>query len=135
MPSVHTSDLPADVLVGKYHRGGAYSNRYAVDVNPLVSRAACVEAFYALAVCKLKRQLLAWFGSKSEPIHVKGSPDTRLDFGSVVVPMVDRRAGQSTISWPLRALLGFHKLYWSVLLHATISRLARPSAIGPDHAA
>jgi hypothetical protein len=50
---------------------------------------------------------------------------TRLFFGSAVVPVVDRRSGQARMGAAFRALLGFHKLYSRVLLHAAVSRLER----------
>jgi len=53
------------------------------------------------------------------------SQSTRLFFGSAVVPTVDRRSGQRTMGFAFRALLGFHKLYSRVLLHAASRRLAR----------
>jgi hypothetical protein len=61
MPTIYASDLPTDALLGKYRDGGAYTDCYAVDVNPPVSQAAYVEAFYTSPVFKLERQLLAWF--------------------------------------------------------------------------
>lgn len=64
----------------------------------------------------------------SAPIEVDGSPGTRLYFGSAVVPVRDRRTGQSTMGWPFRALLGFHKLYSRVLLRAALSRLKSTGA-------
>jgi hypothetical protein len=54
-----------------------------------------------------------------------GSPSTRLYFGSAVVPVVDKRSGQTTMGFAFRVLLGFHKLYSRVLLRAARSRLAR----------
>lgn len=52
-------------------------------------------------------------------------PSTRLCFGSVVVPVVDKATGQSKLGSPYSALLGFHKLYSRVLLHAARARLAK----------
>lgn len=51
--------------------------------------------------------------------------NTRLYFGSAVVPVVDSRTGTATLGSSYRALLGFHKLYSRVLLHAARSRLLR----------
>jgi hypothetical protein len=168
MPAVHASELPADALLGKYRKSGAYADCYAVDVSPPVSQAAYVEAFYTSAVFKIERLLLAWFLSRpatdqqahllangkldafaawtvegrdarqlllcdfqgrtrswlmSAPVDVNGSPGTRLYFGSAVVPVVDRRTGQTTMGFVFRALLGFHKLYSRVLLRAAVARL------------
>lgn len=48
---------------------------------------------------------------------------TRLYFGSAVVPVTNPRTGNMAMDWLFRALLGFHKLYSAVLLHAALSRL------------
>lgn len=53
---------------------------------------------------------------------------TRLYFGSAVVPAVDRISGKATLGFSCRALLGFHKLYSRVLLHAARARLRRAIA-------
>lgn len=53
------------------------------------------------------------------------SAGTRLYFGSAVVPVVSARSGQATLGLAFRSLLGFHKLYSRILLHAASSRLAR----------
>jgi len=50
---------------------------------------------------------------------------TRLFFGSAVVPIVDKRSGAVRMGAAYRALLGFHKLYSRLLLHAAVGRLAR----------
>jgi hypothetical protein len=50
---------------------------------------------------------------------------TRLFFGSAVVPILDRRSGETRMGPAFRALLGFHKLYSRVLLRAAVTRLAR----------
>lgn len=51
--------------------------------------------------------------------------DTRLFFGSAVVPVVSAKSGMQTLGPGFRALLGFHKLYSRALLFAAESRLAR----------
>jgi hypothetical protein len=50
--------------------------------------------------------------------------DTRLYFGSAVVPIVTR-SGTRALYLGFRVLLGFHKLYSRALLFAAESRLAR----------
>jgi hypothetical protein len=50
---------------------------------------------------------------------------TRLYFGSAVVPVVSAKSGTRTLGLGFRALLGFHKLYSQALLFAAESRLAR----------
>jgi len=49
----------------------------------------------------------------------------QLYFGSAVVPVIDRRTGESRMGLAFRALLGFHKIYSRALLRAAVSRLQR----------
>ncbi len=50
---------------------------------------------------------------------------TRLYFGSAVVPRRNKATGETKVGFVFKALLGFHKLYSRVLLHAARSRLER----------
>ena len=54
-----------------------------------------------------------------------GSPGTRLFFGSAVVPVRNRDTGRTRLGFVFSALVGFHKLYSRILLHAARSRLSR----------
>jgi hypothetical protein len=58
-------------------------------------------------------------------VERNASADTRLYFGSAVVPAARARSGTRTLGLAFRLLLGFHKLYSRALLSATMSRLAR----------
>ena len=51
------------------------------------------------------------------------SGNTRLYFGSAVVPMANARSWEPRMGIVFRALLGFHKLYSRALLRAAASRL------------
>jgi hypothetical protein len=51
--------------------------------------------------------------------------NTRLYFGSAVVPVASARSGMPTLGLGFRMLLGFHKVYSRALLFAARSRLAR----------
>lgn len=55
------------------------------------------------------------------PIVTERGPRTRLYFGSAVAA----RAGRTSIDAGFNAMMGFHKLYSRVLLHAARRRLAR----------
>jgi hypothetical protein len=66
-----------------------------------------------LLMCDLSGRTRSWF--MVAPVHDGGSASTRLYFGSAVV----------RLDLMFRTLLGFHKLYSRVLLHAARSRLAR----------
>ena len=48
---------------------------------------------------------------------------TRLYFGSAVVARVDARSGSQSMGFAFHALLGFHKLYSSLLLQAARTRV------------
>lgn len=58
--------------------------------------------------------------------------DTRLYFGSAVVPVVSTKSGTRTLGLGFRLLLGFHKLYSRALLFAAESRLARMRSLPND---
>jgi hypothetical protein len=63
-----------------------------------------------------------------EPITMGNGSGTRLYFGSAVVPEIDRRTGKAAHGLAFRALLGFHKVYSVILLHAARSQLNAPRA-------
>ena len=50
---------------------------------------------------------------------------TRLYFGSAVVPVVSASTGKSSMGFPFTALLSFHKLYSRALLGSAVARLAQ----------
>ena len=56
--------------------------------------------------------------------------ETRLYFGSAVVPLAGARSGPRSLGLGFRLLLGFHKLYSRALLAAARSRLARQRPTG-----
>lgn len=74
-----------------------------------------------LLLCDFQKRTRSWL--MSAPVNVNGSPGTRRYFGSAVVPVRDRRTGETTMGFVFRALLGFHKLYSRVLLRAAANRL------------
>ena len=57
------------------------------------------------------------------PLNAEGGRGTRLYFGSAVVPVKNSKTGRSTLGLGFRVLLGFHKIYSKVLLHAAKARL------------
>lgn len=59
-----------------------------------------------------------------------GDGPTQLYFGSAVVPVLHARTGTKTMGTVFVALLGFHRLYSRVLLHAARARLARTRHAG-----
>jgi hypothetical protein len=77
-----------------------------------------------LLMCDLSGRTRSWL--MVAPVGADSSAATRLYFGSAVVPVVDRASGQARMGFTFNALLGFHKVYSRVLLHAARSRVARP---------
>jgi hypothetical protein len=71
-----------------------------------------------LLMCDLAGQTRSWL--MVEPT----AAGTKLFFGSAVVPSVDRTTGERRMSFPFKALLGFHRVYSRVLLSSACSRLA-----------
>lgn len=82
-----------------------------------------------LLLCDFQGRTRSWLMSAAVPGDAASS--TRLYFGSAVVPVIDPRSGQKKMGWIYRALLGFHKVYSRVLLHAAVSRLLRRRAAKP----
>jgi hypothetical protein len=76
-----------------------------------------------LLMCDLSGRTRSWLMVAS--VRTGDSTCTRLYFGSAVVPILDRASGQARMAFLFKALLGFHKLYSRILLHAARSRLAR----------
>jgi hypothetical protein len=57
------------------------------------------------------------------PVVNQNGAATRLYFGSAVIPVQKSGAGKPTLGLIFRALMGFHRIYSQVLLHAARSRL------------
>lgn len=62
-------------------------------------------------------------------VPAAGDQSTRLFFGSAVVPILDQRSGRAKMGLAFKALMGFHKLYSRVLLHAAVTRLTRSKPV------
>lgn len=82
-----------------------------------------------LLMCDFQRRTRSWL-MVAPTLHANG-PQTRLYFGSGVVAMIDRKTGVASQGRVFRALLGFHKVYSKVLLHAAKSRLQRSQRSPP----
>jgi hypothetical protein len=74
-----------------------------------------------LLMCDYQGRTRSWL--MSEPAPGNATADTRLYFGSAVVPLRDPRSGRSRMGFGFRALLGFHKIYSRLLLQAAARRL------------
>jgi len=73
-----------------------------------------------LLLCDVGGSTRSWL--MVEPVH---ATSTRLYFGSAVVPRRAKATGETKMGFVFKALLGFHKLYSRVLLHAARTRLER----------
>lgn len=75
-----------------------------------------------LLLCDFQRRTRSWL--MVAPAEDGARPGTRLYFGSAVVPHQRAQGGRAPLGLMFAALLGFHKLYSRVLLHAARRRLA-----------
>lgn len=75
-----------------------------------------------LLMCDFQKRTRCWFMTSpvSEP-----NANTRLFFGSAVVPAQKSESGEQSLGFIFRALLGFHKLYSRALLRSA-KRNLRP---------
>lgn len=69
----------------------------------------------------------SWFMVSS--IGTALQPRTRLFFGSAVLPVTGSTSADDSPGLIFRLLIGFHKLYSKVLLHAARSRLQKSSCL------
>ena len=76
-----------------------------------------------LLMCDYLGRTRSWL--MTAPCGSGDLPATRLYFGSAIVPVIDESTGQSTLGFPFKLLLGFHKLYSRVLLSSARARLAQ----------
>jgi hypothetical protein len=74
-----------------------------------------------LLMCDFRGRTRSWF--MAVPLKSESGANTRLYFGSAVVPARHPKTGRSALGWSFRALLGFHKMYSRLLLQAARSRL------------
>lgn len=79
-----------------------------------------------LLMCDFRGRTRSWFMVVPEP--AAGGPDTRLFFGSAVVPARKLTSGKLEMGRGYRMLLGFHKLYSIALLKAAKARLVKSRA-------
>lgn len=157
---IEKGELPADALLQKYVRSGAYTDCYSTHTPVAVSLADFVSAFYTTWLFKLERFILRVAVSR---------PSTDAEARQVAAGDIDCFAAWSaearsddqllmcdfqgrTRSWfmvagtrlyfgsavvpvtvtesKVRFLLGLHRLYSRALLHAARSRLQSPAFRG-----
>lgn len=76
-----------------------------------------------LLMCDFRGTTRSWL--MTVPVGSGETAGTRLYFGSAVVAVVDAATGKAAPAIGFRMLMGFHKLYSRVLLHAACSRVRR----------
>ncbi len=76
-----------------------------------------------LLLCDFKSRTRSWL--MVVPVSAASDVHTRLYFGSTVAPGKNPKTGKSSLGIVFRALLGFHKLYSVVLLHAARLQLEK----------
>jgi hypothetical protein len=76
-----------------------------------------------LLLCDFLGRTRSWLMSVADKSG--NSTNTRLYFGSAVVPNVDPASGQKSFGFGFYALMGFHRLYSRTLLKVACSRLLR----------
>lgn len=74
-----------------------------------------------LLMCDLTSRTRSWFMVAENA----ASAHTRLYFGSAIVPVRNPKSGRLSLGPVFNALLGFHKLYSRVLLHAAVRKLLK----------
>jgi hypothetical protein len=76
-----------------------------------------------LLMCDFQSRTRSWL--MTEPATTDGANQTRLYFGSAVVPIRDTKSGASSLGGGFNALLRFHKLYSVALLRAARTKLQK----------
>lgn len=76
-----------------------------------------------LLMCDYRGRTRSWL--MRVPDGTLGIPQTRLLFGSAVVPTQNPKTGAMSLGWVFQALLGFHRIYSILLLHSAILRINR----------
>lgn len=61
---IHSSSLPDEALLNKYHKEGTHTDCYSTDIFFPISHAQYVTAFYTTPLFKLERFILKWTVSK-----------------------------------------------------------------------
>ena len=69
-----------------------------------------------ILMCDLRGRTRSWL--LVIPVSTTSAAQTRLYFGSAVVPLREPKTGKSSIGATYQALLGFHKIYSILLLYA-----------------
>ncbi|MFK8032204.1 MAG: hypothetical protein AB8G18_18400 [Gammaproteobacteria bacterium] len=79
-----------------------------------------------LLLCDIHKRTRSWL--MTEAIEGSETQDTRLFFGSAVVPVRSRRTGKESLGFVFKALLGVHRLYSVALLSSAARKLIKQQA-------
>jgi len=80
-----------------------------------------------LLMCDIKGRKRSWL--MASPAGTVAYPETRLYFGSAVVPVRNSNSRKPSIGFVFRALLGFHQLYSVLLLYSAGWHIQRQQGV------
>ena len=110
MFSIIKTELPEYALLQRYRENGSYTDCYLSRLSREVSFSEYIQG-----------RTRSWF--MSETLECGAARETRLYFGSAVVPIERQSSGRTVFGFGFQALVGFHKLYSVALLSAATSAL------------
>ena len=123
MPSMSRLSTPLSRVVSKPSNNGQAGQLAAGTLNSFAAWSVEARSANQLLMADFRGRTRSWLMVSSA--HGNTVEDTRLYFGSAVVPVASAKSGMRTLGLVFRLLLGFHKLYSRALLFAAKSRLAR----------
>ena len=77
-----------------------------------------------ILLCDLMGRTRSWL--MVIPANTHSAPQTRLYFGSAVVPVQNSKTGTPSLGFGFQALLGFHRIYSVLLLYSAKRRIRHP---------
>ena len=76
-----------------------------------------------ILLCDLIGRTRSWL--MATPVYTNGAPQTRLYFGSAVVPVRNSKTGTPALGFAFQTLLGFHRIYSVLLLYSAKASIHR----------
>ncbi|MEQ8207046.1 MAG: hypothetical protein RIA65_12775 [Woeseia sp.] len=102
-----TDEQLADLALGKSNEFAAWSVEARTE--------------HQLLMADFQGRTKSWLRNE----YTETGKQTRLYFGSAVVPVIDKQSGEHSLGFVYKALLGFHKVYSMALLSAAAARLKK----------
>ena len=81
---------------------------------------------HELLLCDFPGRTRSWL--MAVPVQTIRGSQTRLYFGSAVVPVRNVKTGKLSLGWGYQALLGFHRIYSVLLLYFAKARILEKQA-------